>query len=113
MLISNRARTTTVAAAETLSKDNVSLSEAGTVFRDRRDKALPVDPFKVSDPELRFEDWLPTLERATTWNGKAASEYSLLSSEEERAFPSAVQALRARLDPSSCALTAQEFWNAL
>ena len=107
-LINNRARTTTAAAVETLSEDNVS-SEAGTVFRGRRGKAPPVDPFKGSDPELRFEDWLPTLERAATWNGwsedeklmqlaghlrgKAAREYSLLSSEEKRAFPTAVQAL--------------------
>ena len=128
-LISNRARTTTAAAAETLSEDNVSLSETEVVFRGRRGKAPPVDPFKGSDPELRFEDWLPTLERAATWNGwsqneklmqlaghlrgKAAREYSLLSSEEKRSFPTAVQALRVRLDPGSCALAAQEFRNAL
>ena len=109
-LINNRARTMTTAAVETLSED-VSLSEAGAVFRDRQGKALPVDPFKCSDPEFIFEDWLPTLERAATWNGwsedeklmqlaghlhgKAACEYSLLSSEEKCAFPTAVQALRA------------------
>ena len=52
----------TAAAVETLSEDNVSLSEAGAVFRGCRGKALPVDPFKRSDPELRFEDCLPTLE---------------------------------------------------
>ena len=45
--------------------------------------------------------------------GKAAHEYSLLSSEENRTFPTAVQALRAQLDPGSCALAAQEFRNAL
>ena len=55
-LINNRARTTTAAAVETLSEDNVSLSEAGAVFRGRRGKAPPVDPFKGSNPELRFED---------------------------------------------------------
>ena len=45
--------------------------------------------------------------------GKAAHEYSLLSSEEKRSFPTAVQALRVRLDPGSCTLAAQEFRNAL
>ena len=45
--------------------------------------------------------------------GKAAREYSLLSSEEKCAFPTAVQALRAQLDLGSCALAAQEFRNAL
>ena len=127
-LINNRAWATTVATVETLSEDNVS-SEAGAVFPGRRGKAPPVDPFKGSDPELRFEDWLLTLERVATWNGwsedeklmqlaghlrgKAACEYSLLSSEEKRACPTAVQALQARLDPGSCALAAQEFRNAL
>ena len=128
-LINSRARTMTAAAVETLSEDNILLSEAGAVFQGRQDKAPPVDPFKGSDPELRFEDWLPTLERAATWNGwsedeklmqlvghlrgKAAREYSLLSSEEKRAFPTAVHALRAQLDPGSCALAAQELRNAL
>ena len=45
--------------------------------------------------------------------GKAACEYSLLSSEEKQSFSIAVETLRARLDPGSCALAAQEFRNAL
>ena len=59
----------TLAAVETLSEDNVSLLEAGAVFRGCQGKAPPVDPFKDSDPQLRFEDCLPTLERVATWNG--------------------------------------------
>ena len=82
-----------------------------------------------SDPELRFEDWLPALERTAKWNnwsgeeklmqlaghlrGKAAREYDLLSSEEKQLFPTAVKALQIRLDPGSCALAAQDFRNAV
>ncbi len=35
----------------------------------RRGKAPPVDSFSSENPEDRFEDWLPTLERAAQWNG--------------------------------------------
>ena len=31
-------------------------------------KAPPVDPFTGDDPEIRFDDWLPTLTRASYWN---------------------------------------------
>ena len=39
------------------------LSEVSTVIHGRRGKAPPVDAFNGNDPELWFEDWLPTLER--------------------------------------------------
>ena len=45
-----------------------ALSEASTVSHGRRGKAPPVDAYTGSDPELRFDDWLPTLERAAKWN---------------------------------------------
>ena len=32
----------------------------------RRGKAPPIDPFTAEDKELRFDDWVPILERATT-----------------------------------------------
>ena len=32
-------------------------------------KAPPFDPFTAEDPEITFDDWLPTLERAAVWNG--------------------------------------------
>ena len=86
-----------------------------------------MDAYTGSDPELWFNDWLPTLEQAAKWNnwsdeekvmqlaghlrGKAAREYSLLSSEEKQSFTTAVQALKVCLDPGSCALAAQEFRN--
>lgn len=34
----------------------------------RRGKAPPVDSFSGEKAELHFEDWLPSLERATKWN---------------------------------------------
>ena len=126
--ISSRTPTTTVATGDALSEAHVSLPESAAVFQ-CRGKAPPVDSFKGSDPELRFDDWLPTLERAANWNGwsedeklmqlaghlrgRAACEYSLLSSEEKQSFTTATQALRVRLDSGSCALAAQEFRNAL
>ena len=118
----------TLTEGDTPNEDNASLRDV-PLSQGRRGKAPPVDPFKASDPEVRFDDWLPTLERAANWNGwsedqklmqlagylrgKAAREYSLLSAEEKQSFTTAVQTLRARLDPGSCTLAAQEFRNAL
>ena len=39
-----------------------------------RGKAPPVDTFTGEDPELRFEDWLPALQRAAHWNGWSPDE---------------------------------------
>ena len=117
------------AGGDATNEDAHSLPEAGTLPLGRRGKAPPVDSFKGSDPEVRFDDWLPTLERAAYWNGwseeekliqlaghlrgKAAREYSLLSSEEKQSFSIAVETRWACLDAGSCALAAQEFRNAL
>ena len=104
-------------------------SEVHGATQGRRGKAPPVDSYHGSDPEVHFDDWLPTLERAAQWNqwsdeerllqlaghlrGKAAREYALLSTDDKQSFGSAVQALCTHLDPSSCALAAQDFCNAL
>ena len=37
-------------------------------------KAPPVDTFTGEEAELRLEDWLPTLERASSWNGWTQEE---------------------------------------
>ena len=50
------------------------LSEASTVSHGRRGKAPPVDAYTGSDPELRFDDWLPTLEQAAQWNNWSDNE---------------------------------------
>ena len=34
----------------------------------RQGKAPPIDSFTGEDPEMRFEDWLPSLDRAAEWN---------------------------------------------
>ena len=68
----------------------------------RRGKAPPIDPFRGNQPDVRLDNWLATLERATTWNGwsddeklmqlagylrgKAAREYALLSSAEKQNY---------------------------
>jgi len=35
----------------------------------RRGKAPPIDEFTGEDSQVTFDDWLPILERAATWNG--------------------------------------------
>ncbi len=42
--------------------------------RRRSGRAPPVDPFTGENEETRFEDWLPTLERAATWNRWSSEE---------------------------------------
>ena len=37
-------------------------------------KAPPVDTFTGEDPELRFEDWLPALQRTARWNDWSPKE---------------------------------------
>ena len=60
----------------------------------RRVTAPPVDPFSGDCPDLSYKDWLPSLERAATWNewtndemllqlagyfrGKARQEWNLM-----------------------------------
>ena len=34
----------------------------------RRGKAPPIDSFTGENAEICFDDWIPTLERAATWN---------------------------------------------
>ena len=90
-----------------------------------RGKAPPIDPFCGTDPEVRLDDWLPTLECAAVWNnwsneerliqlaghlhGRALQEWNLLSSDEKSSFTTAVNAVRARLDPGRQAMAAQDF----
>ena len=91
----------------------------------RRGKAPPVDLFTGENTELRFDDWLPNLERASAWNGwtdeelllqlaghlrgRALLEWNLLDQEEKSSYQTATEALRSRLDPGGRALAAQDF----
>ena len=40
----------------------------------RRGKAPPTDEFTGEDRQITFDDWLPILERAATWNGWTQDE---------------------------------------
>lgn len=75
--------------------------------------------------EFRFEDWLPSLERAAKWNawseeeqliqlaghlrGKALQEWNLLAEEEKHTYQGAVEKLRDVLGPGSRVLAAQDW----
>ena len=91
----------------------------------RRGKAPPVDPYTGEDPEIRFEDWLPALNRAATWNewsegekliqlaghlrGRALQEWNLLDGSECDTWKKATEAIKARLDQGTKVLAAQDF----
>ena len=96
----------------------------------RQGKAPPVDPFTGENDEIRFDDWLPVLKRASTWNswteddlmiqlaghlrGRALQEWDLLTGEEKSTFESAVEALRKHLESAAEGkmLAAQDFRHA-
>ena len=91
----------------------------------RRGKAPPVKAFTGDEATVHWDDWLPTLERAATWNnwseqekliqlaghlrGKAQREWDLMAENSKASFGAAVKALRARLDSGSRAVAAQDF----
>ena len=93
--------------------------------RQRKGKAPPVALFSGEDPEVRFDDWLPTLERAAQWNGwtmeersmqlagylkgRALQEWGLLRAADRETYDQVASALRSRLDPGSKTMAAQDF----
>ena len=94
----------------------------------RRGRAPPVEMFSGEDMENNLDDWLPTLARAAKWNGwtkdelliqlaghlkgRARQEWSLMSESDKADYEKSVEALRARLDPGSKAMAAQDFRHA-
>ena len=90
----------------------------------RQGKAPPIDPFTGENSEIRFDDWLPTLERAATRNnwtgdemiqlvgylhGRALQEWNLITAADRTTYQSAIVALRTRLDPGNKTLAALDF----
>ena len=91
----------------------------------RRGKAPPNDPFTGENPEIRLDDWLPSLQRASRWNqwteeeqfiqlaghlrGRAIQEWNLLGRDNQQSFDERVEALCGRLEPQTRALAAQDF----
>ena len=100
----------------------VSLSDTSAP---RHGKAPPIDAFTGEDAEIRFDDWLPMLERAAAWNnwsesetliqfagylrGRALQEWNLMSHTERSTYKSAISGLRTRLDPGNKTLAALDF----
>ena len=94
----------------------------------RRGKAPPVDSFSGETTGLTFDDWFPSLQRASDWNqwsdeealiqlaghlrGRALQEWTLLRSTEKGSPDAVVCALWGCLDPGSRALAAQDFRHA-
>ena len=101
----------------------------GPNTQQRRGRAPPIEFFSGEDPAITVDDWLPSLERASSWNGwstseklmqlpgylkgRALQEWRLLSQSEQNDFTAAVNALRARLDPGSKTMAAQDFRHSL
>ena len=114
--------TGTVVTSSPLVTQAATLSDAAV---QHRGKAPPIDAFTGEDAEIRFDDWLPTLERAATWNnwtesealmqftgylrGRALQEWNLMSQSERGTYKSAITGLRTRLDPGNKTLAALDF----
>ena len=83
-----------------------------------------MDPFTGENLEIHLDKWLPSLQRASRWNGwsqeeqlmqlaghlrgRALQEWNLLSEADLRSFDIAVKALRDWVDPSSKVLAGQD-----
>ena len=97
--------------------------------RRRQEKAPLIEFFSGEDLSILLDDWLPSLERAATWNGwttedklmqlpgylrgRPLQEWSLLPRSEQQSYPAAIEALRTRLDPGSKTVAAQDFRHSL
>ena len=98
--------------------------ESPTLGLPRRGKAPPVDSFSGESPDMLFEDWLPTLQRAAEWNRWSQRETLIqlaghlrCRALQEWGLPSALveeatAAMGNCLDPSSRAMAAQDFRHA-
>ena len=91
----------------------------------RRGKAPPVESFTGEESSVHWDDWLPTLERAATWNnwseqekliklaghlrGRAQREWDIMAEGSKTSFSAAVKTLQARLDSGSRVVAAQDF----
>ena len=69
-----------------------------------------MDPFLGDYDIVRFDHWLPSLERATSWGvgkapghlrGRALQEWKLIPLEEKSTYTDAVTVLRSRVDPEN------------
>ena len=99
---------------------NTSLDGRETIVC--RGNAPPVETFMGKTTTLRFEDWLPTLERASIWNQwdeteqllqltghLKKQEWNLLTASKRSTYQSTTESLKSRLDTGSRLLVAQDF----
>ena len=79
-------------------------------------------PFFGDDGVTRFDDWLPSLERAASWNAWTdeekllqlaghlhGQEWNLIPVEDRPTFTDAVKSLRSCMDPETRVLAGQDF----
>ena len=85
----------------------------------------PIQFFSGKDPAVTVDDWLPSLEPASAWNGwsvteklmqlpgnlkgRTLQEWSLLGQTVQQDYTAAINALRSRLDSTNRTMTAQDF----
>ena len=88
-------------------------------------KALPVDPYTGEDIEVWWEDWLPTFERAASWNKwtdgekviqlaghlkkRALMEWNSIEEADRNNYTTACKSMQTRMDPGCKAIAAQDF----
>ena len=85
----------------------------------------PIQFFSGKDPAVTVDDWLPSLEPASAWNGwsvteklmqlpgylkgRTLQEWSLLGPTVQQDYTAAIDALRSRLDSTNRTMAAQDF----
>ena len=102
-----------------------SVEAAVQISTTRRGKVPLVEAFTGDEATVHCDNWLPTLERAATWNnwseqekliqlaghlcGKAQREWDLMTKRSKVFFSAADKALRATLDSGIGAVAVQDF----
>ena len=91
----------------------------------KRGRAPPIDPYTGENPEIRFDDWIPSLIRAAKWNdwteseqliqlaghlrGRALQEWNLMEETDKSSWDTCMLVLRERLDQGTKVLATQDF----
>ena len=120
-MMSQRAPITPVSITSN-SGDNVSTR---VPVAQQKGKAPPFETFSGESKDVRLDDWLLSLKRASLWNGwteeeeliqlaghlrgRALQEWNLLQEGERSTFDSGVKSLGNRLESGAKAMAAQDF----
>ena len=103
----------------------IDLPRSSACTLPRKGRAPPIDQYTGENPEVRFDDWLPSLDRAASWNswseserliqlaghlrGRALQEWDLMEETDRGTWSKALPVLRERLDQGTKVLAAQDF----